>query len=107
MQSMKSFPSIELKVSVFEVNLLKIRAQLNITRSHLYSPEDCEGPAAEDGVLEDGGNVLVSGLHEAHGLRDGEGEGARAVVVLQVVAHRQVLVHGDTQLRQVVCRAHA
>jgi hypothetical protein len=52
---------------------------------------------AEEGVFEDGGDVLDAGLDDAHGPLDDEGQAADSDVVLEVVADFEVLVAVDLQ----------
>ena len=79
----------------------------NWNACHLDSAQDSERPAAEDGVLEDGGDVLVAGLDKADRLAEREGQGARPVVILEIVADREVSVDRDAMLWEVACGAHA
>ena len=65
---------------------------------HLDTCKDGEGAAAKDGVLQNSGDVLVPGLHQADRLAEGEGQGARSVMVLEVVADWKVSVNRNAVL---------
>ena len=63
---------------------------------HLDTCKDGEGAAAKDGVLQYVGDVLVPGLHQADRLVESEGQGARSVMILEVMADWEVSVNRNT-----------
>ena len=70
----------------------------NCNDSHLDTSQDGQRSAAKDGVLQDSGDVLVPGLHQADRLAEGEGQGARPVMILQVVADWEISVNRNAVL---------
>ena len=87
--------------------ILRVDCRANCNDSHLDASQDGEGAAAKDGVLQDGGDVLVAGLDQADRLAEGKGQGASAVMVLEVLADWEVSVHRNTELGEVISRTHA
>ena len=63
---------------------------------YLDTCKDGEGAAAKDGVLQYVWDVLVPGLHQADRLAEGEGQGARPVMILEVVTDWEVSVNRNT-----------
>ena len=49
----------------------------------------------------------MTGVHQADRLADGEGQGARPVMVLEVLADWKISVHRNTELGEVISGTHA
>ena len=69
---------------------------------YLDTCKDGKGAAAKDGVLQYVWDVLVPGLHQADWLAEGEGQGARPVMILQVVADWKISVNRNAVLREMI-----